>query len=298
MPSAVTFTLDLEDLRTSPTQELRVERIAHEVFDRIAALGVRGSVYVVGELAEAHPGLVKRVAEDGHELGLHSFRHVPLASCEPVHFREECERGKEVLEQLSQRSVEGFRAPMMSLVPESAWTLQVIADLGFTYSSSVLPAPSPLYGWPGLPLTPFLWDNGIIELPCPLVKLGVTQIPFLGGTYLRILPDAVRRYGTRRAPAEQVLWTYCHPWEFDADEPFFRFNDIGWLASRIGWLNRKRMGSRVERVLRGPVAPPLGEVVAGLDRQSLPVVAIDAAAVHEPGRVARAFNGLLRAGRS
>jgi polysaccharide deacetylase family protein (PEP-CTERM system associated) len=297
MSRPVTFTLDLEDLRTSPEQESRVERTAHEVFDLVASLGVRGTVFVVGELAEAHPGLVKRVAEDGHELGLHSYRHVPIGSVAPDRFRAETSRGKEVLEQLGQHPVRGYRAPMMSLVPESSWALPVLADLGFDYSSSVLPAPSPLFGWPGLPTTPFRWDTGTVELPCPLVRVLGTQIPFLGGTYLRILPDRIRRYGTDRSPVDQVLWTYCHPWEFDPDEPYYQFDHIGALASRVGWLNRRRMAARVTRVLTGPAGPPLAELVDGLDRAALPEVAVDSAAAYEPGRLAGLVGGLLRRGR-
>src|SRR5690606_37510682 len=94
-----------------------------------------------------------------------------------------------------------------------------------------------------------------------------------------------------------VLWTYCHPWEFDAGEPFYQFEHIGWLASRIGWLNRKRMAKRVGRVLDGPTAPPLGEAVDGLDRSRLPVVAASTAAARRPGRLAGLVNGLLRGGR-
>jgi peptidoglycan-N-acetylglucosamine deacetylase len=297
MSPAVTFTLDLEDLRTSPAQEPRVERMTHEVLDLVAAHGVRGTVFVVGELAEAHPGLVKRVVEDGHELGLHAHRHVPLGSLEPDRFRAETVRGREVLQELAQRPVRGFRAPMMSLVPESSWALPILADIGFDYSSSVLPAPSPLYGWPGLPGTPFRWDAGLVELPCPLVRVLGTQIPFLGGTYLRLLPDRVRRHGIERSPDEQVLWTYCHPWEFDPDEAFYRYDHIGWLASRIGWLNRGRMASRMARVLHGPVGPPLAERVDELDRAGLPEVAASSAAVMDPGRTARLLGGLLRRGR-
>ncbi len=294
MSGPVTFTLDLEDLRTSPEQEQRVDRIAHRVFDLVAAHGVRGTVFVVGELAEAHPALVRRVAADGHELGLHSFRHVPIGSVEPDVFRAEIRKGKELLEDLGQQPVRGYRAPMMSLVPDSSWALPIIGELGFDYSSSVLPAPSPLYGWPGLPGTPFAWDNGVVELPCPLVRVLGAQLPFLGGTYLRVLPDRVRRFGTDRAPAEQVLWTYCHPWEFDPDEPYYEFDHIGSVASRVAWLNRKGMTGRIRRLLEGPVGPPLAERVDALDRAALPVVAITSAAAHEPGRLAGLVGGLFR----
>jgi hypothetical protein len=96
------------------------------------------------------------------------------------------------------------------------------------------------------------------------MKLGPLTIPFLGGTYLRLLPAAVRRRGVRKAHSETVLWTYCHPWEFDPDEKFYVYEHGGWLISRVGWLNRKHMLKRVEATLRTGVGRPLGELATTL----------------------------------
>ncbi len=142
------------------------------------------------------------------------------------------------------------------------WAIDVLGDLGFQYSSSVMPASSPLYGWPEAPATPFQWPNGIVELPCPVVVILGRPIPFLGGTYLRILPDAVRRHGERSSPPQAVLWSYCHPWEFDADEKFYVFEHGGVIASVVGWTGRRRMMGRVERVFADGSAPRLAEVAA------------------------------------
>jgi peptidoglycan-N-acetylglucosamine deacetylase len=266
----VTFTLDLEDLRTSPTQESRVEVVTDRLLDRLGELGVVGTVFCVGELARRHPRLLARVVADGHELAVHGLQHVPLDLLGAERFREHAIEARCLLEDVGGAAVVGYRAPQFSIVPETFWATEILAELGFVYSSSVMPAPSPLYGWPGAPRQPFVWPSGVVELPCPLVEIAGRPIPFLGGTYLRLLPEAVRVRGFRDSPPEAVLWTYCHPWEFDPDEKFYVFEHGGLPASILGWTNRKGMLERVTRLFSTGSAPPLRDVVASLE--GLPVV--------------------------
>ena len=295
---AVTVTLDVEDLRPDHSLPERVVDMTHRVLDLFGQHDVRASVYVVGELAERRPDLVRRAAADGHEIGLHSWSHVPIPTRMREAFLEDCRRGRSLLQDLSGQEVTGYRAPMMSLVPSAAWAVSVIAEAGFTYSSSVLPGPSPLFGWPGLPRRPFRWLDGPIEFPCPLVRVPGIDLPYLGGTYLRLLPSGIRRHGLRQSRPEEALWAYCHPWEFDPDEAFHPHEHIGMLASRIAWLRRSRMERQVRGLLADPVAEPLGEIATRLDTDrpaadsDLPVV--DPTVEPEVGRTARWADGRLR----
>ncbi|MEC9395715.1 MAG: polysaccharide deacetylase family protein [Actinomycetota bacterium] len=294
MLPATSVTLDVEDLRPSPDLPERVVDATHRVLDLFAEYDVRASVYVVGELAQRRPQLVRRIADEGHEVGLHAWAHVPLPTLTPAAFVADTRRGRSLLQDLSGQPVEGYRAPMMSLVPEASWAVPLLTEMGFSYSSSVLPAPSPLYGWPGLPRRPFRWRNGPLEFPCPLVQLGPVGLPYLGGTYLRLLPTAVRRLGLRRAGNDEALWAYCHPWEFDPDEAFHPHDHIGMLASRIAWLRRSRMERQVRRLLGDPVAPPLASVASDLESLAVDLEVVDPAIVAAGGRVARWAEGRLR----
>jgi len=265
MDRSVSFTLDLEDLRTDPSvQEERVGLVTERILDRLRELEIRGTFFCVGELASRYPDLIRRVVADGHELGVHGLHHIPNDLLGPDRFRSDNREAKRLLSELAGKDVTIYRAPQYSLIPSTPWVPEILTELGFLVSSSLLPARSPLYGWPGAPATPFLWPSGLIELPSPVMKLGPLTIPFLGGTYLRLLPAAVRRRGVRKAHSETVLWTYCHPWEFDPDEKFYVYEHGGWLVSRVGWLNRKHMLKRVEATLRQGVGRPLGERAASL----------------------------------
>ncbi len=290
----VTVTLDVEDLRPDHSLPERVVHMTNQVLDLFDEYEVRASVYVVGELAERRPELVRRAAGEGHEIGLHSWSHVPITTQTPQTFSEECRRGRALLQDLSGQEVSGYRAPMMSLVPAAAWAVPLIAEAGFTYSSSVLPGPSPLFGWPGLPRRTFRWLNGPIEFPCPLVRMPGIDLPYLGGTYLRLLPSFFRRLGLRRAGSDEALWAYCHPWEFDPDEAFHPHQHIGMLASRVAWLRRSRMEYQMRRLLGDPLAGPLGEIAAKLSSETTDLPVIDPSTPAAAGKAARWADGRLR----
>lgn len=265
MDRLVSFTLDFEDLRTDPSvQEERVVLVTDRILGKLRERGIRGTFFCVGELAEQHPSLMRRIVADGHELGVHGYQHIPNDLLGPERFRSDNEKAKAILSDIAGAEVVLYRAPQYSLVPSTPWIPEILTELGFIASSSVLPAHSPLYGWPGAPTTPFRWPSGLIELPSPVTKLGPMTFPFLGGTYLRLLPSAIRKRGVRSSDPASVLWTYCHPWEFDPDEKFYVYEHGGWLVSRIGWLNRRGMLKRVLNALEPQAGLPLGEIVASL----------------------------------
>lgn len=270
MDRLVSFTLDFEDLRTDPSvQEERVGLVTDRILGKLRERGIRGTFFCVGELAEQHPALMRRIVADGHELGVHGYQHIPNDLLGPDRFRSDNEKAKAILSDIAGTEVVLYRAPQYSLIPSTPWIPEILTELGFIASSSVLPARSPLYGWPGAPTTPFRWPSGLIELPSPVTKLGPMTFPFLGGTYLRLLPSVIRKRGVRDSDPASVLWTYCHPWEFDPDEKFYVYEHGGWLVSRIGWLNRRGMLKRVLSALEPQAGLPLGEIVASLD--DLPV---------------------------
>jgi len=53
---------------------------ARRILDRLAAFGAPAVFFVVGQLAEEHPGLIDEISQAGHEIGLHGYDHDDLAS--------------------------------------------------------------------------------------------------------------------------------------------------------------------------------------------------------------------------
>jgi polysaccharide deacetylase family protein (PEP-CTERM system associated) len=261
-PAEVTFTFDLEYNEASAWQTRRFTELTDEVLDALDEHGVQGTVFVVGELVETHPAVVKSIAARGHEIGLHGWTHQPLSDLEPAMLAAHLERGRGALADLTGQDVAGYRAPTFSLVRTTSWAVDVIRDAGFEYSSSIMPARHPLYGFPECPHHPFRWPNGLVELPCPVLRVPPLALGYLGGIYLRLLPPAIVRRGVDRARAGSLLWTYCHPYDFDADEPFFVMEPLGRLGSRLMWVNRRNMLDRIRQMHEGRPGRPLRARIA------------------------------------
>jgi len=272
MRPALTFTLDLEDHRAQREAPARYPAITRELLMWLAELGVRGTFFVVGEVAAAEPQLVREVAAHGHELALHSYDHKPLTQIKPARFRDDTVRGRAVLEDLIGQPVRGYRAPVFSLTPASRWAVAILAELGFNYSSSVLAAPHPLYGYPGVPSSPFTWPEGLLELPAPLASLGPWRLPYLGGFYLRYLPLPLIQWLRERAPRDDLPWTYCHPYDFDVDEPFTPIRDAALWVSMLLWCRRRGTRRKLARLMSDGCAPPFAEQWARGDFAGVPVL--------------------------
>ncbi len=267
MTPPFTFTFDVEDHRPDETTELRLLDATHRVLDFCAERSIVGTVFVVGEVARDHPGLIREIAAQGHELALHGWSHTPVTGLSPEDFREQTARGRDLLAEVAGQEVVGYRAPTFSLVPETVWATEVLTDLGFAYSSSILPGWNPLFGFPGLPRHPFTWPSGLAELPAPILKVGPLGLPVVGGTYLRVLPWPIVRAGLRDEPLGPVPFTYCHPYDADTGEPYWVVPGTGRLLSPLLWYGRKRMLKRVGRLMDGGVGAPLRHRLGEVSRE-------------------------------
>lgn len=255
LPPAVTFTCDVEPSPTDPTG-LRHGAVTRALLDRLDEWGVRGTFFVLGEVAEADPGLVRVIAARSHEVASHAHRHVPLCSLAPAALREEARRAREVLEDLTGAAVTGFRAPFFSLTTGAA--AETVAEAGYAYSSSLLPARGVLHGVPGAPRRPFAWACGLLELPVPIATLHGVAVPVLGGMYLRYLPPFDLRAMLPRLEGP-LAWTYCHPYDLDDAEPRGRAPSAGRVATAFLRANRRITARRLAAIHAGRMSVPLVE---------------------------------------
>ncbi|MFY1955232.1 polysaccharide deacetylase family protein [Achromobacter xylosoxidans] len=239
MSKQILFSLDLEDHLGRYDGASRYPEVTRRVMSALAERNIKGTVFTVARIAEREPALLREIAALGHEIACQSMDHTPLDKQSPKQLRENTARAKGILENCIGQEIAGYRAPIFSLVERTAWFVDDLRRLGFSYSSSVMPTRTPLYGFPGAPQEPFKWHNDLVELPCPVGKLGSATLPYLGGFYLRYIPQAIINKLLSQASNQSCLWTYCHPYDFDAEEPFARISGAALWTSVLLWFNRR-----------------------------------------------------------
>ena len=144
MKKTYLFSVDVEDIRFGMEDGLkykeRVSANVHKYVDWLNKHDFKCTFFVVGDVAEAYPSLIKEISSKGHEIACHMHRHVPLDKLTRETFKEGLESNVRNLRRAGAANIEGFRAPIFSLMPSTSWAYDVLKELGFSYSSSVLPA--------------------------------------------------------------------------------------------------------------------------------------------------------------
>jgi polysaccharide deacetylase family protein (PEP-CTERM system associated) len=228
------LTVDLEDWYqglTSTSQridqwqeyESRVVASTVRLLDMLSNAGVKATFFVLGYVAERYPELIKRVANEGHEIALHGYFHQRVNTLTPDQFQTDIQRGLDVVEMASGEKVRGYRAPMFSINGASEWVFESLWEMGFLYDSSVFPIRNGYYGIPDAPRFPYrpLENKTFFEFPVATVKVFGINWPIGGGFYVRTLPSTIIETGIRRLNRQgKSAIMYLHPWELDTEQHF------------------------------------------------------------------------------
>jgi len=267
------FSVDLEDYfhptevghGTDQWTQLapRIDIGTNLLLDVLAEHNAHATFFVLGWVAENHPGLVRRIAEAGHEIGCHSFRHRLVFDLTAAEFREDTCQAIRSIEDACGVRPRIYRAPSYSIVTRSLWALDVLADLGFTHDSSIYPIVHDRYGIPGFPRYAHTIDTAsgpITEVPIATALLSGTHVtPVGGGAYLRLFPYRYTAAGIRKINnvEGQPACVYVHPWELDPKQPRITKGFVSRLRTYTGLAS---MPSKVQRLFRDFQFSTMGEV--------------------------------------
>lgn len=97
------------------------------LLDRLKAHGIRATFFVLGRQAERHPDIVRRMADEGHDVGHHSYTHGDPETTSWSVLAGEARRAARLMESIVGRAPHLFRPPHGKITPGKAlalWTLR------------------------------------------------------------------------------------------------------------------------------------------------------------------------------
>jgi polysaccharide deacetylase family protein (PEP-CTERM system associated) len=265
----------------------RIEDETRRLLDLFDETGARATFFALGWIAERRPALVAEIARRGHEVACHGYAHQLVHELGPQGFRSDLARARKAIEDAAGRPVLGYRAPSYSITSRSLWALDVLAEEGFRYDSSIFPVHHPSYGIPRFDRDLVALDLGdgraIVEFPLTTTRVGWWNLPVAGGAYLRLLPAPLFRWGFQRAVRSgQAAVLYLHPWELDPEQPRLR---VGWKTRVRHYANLDRVEERVRRLLsQTPFDTMAGVIEARAAAGRLPTRTLEQC-IRRPARV-------------
>jgi polysaccharide deacetylase family protein (PEP-CTERM system associated) len=263
------FTVDVEDwyqgipISDVAKVERRLDSSCNRLLDVMAEFEVRGTFFILGPVARDYPNLIRRITNEGHELGCHGWSHDLVYDLTPDQFRDETLRASDTISGLTGQAVTAYRAAYFSITRQSLWALDILAELGFQCDSSIFPVRNWRYGIPDYDLEPHIVNtsNGpICEVPMSVRQLGKRRLPVTGGAYFRLFPYWLSRSNLRAVDKQgRSVIFYLHPWELDPDHPRV---DFYWKARLTHYANLRATEPRLRRLLAEFSFATLGEIVS------------------------------------
>jgi polysaccharide deacetylase family protein (PEP-CTERM system associated) len=227
-PGGLIVSVDVEDWLQSKwdrSREVRPRAADNTLFllDLLAAHGKKVTMFILGKFAERFPDVVKRIAAGDHEVASHGYGHIEVFRQTPLQFRADVVRAKEFLQDLLGQPVLGYRAPVFSITRANLWALDILAEAGFAYDSSIFPIRHQRFGiesWPLEPVRVRLSSGcSLVEIPLAAVEIAGRRWPVAGGGYHRLLPwPVIQRAIAGRLLRGQTFMAYCHPYEMDLSD--------------------------------------------------------------------------------
>lgn len=215
--------LDFDATRTEAEwgrHEVRIYENVERLFRILEETDTKATFFVIGWIARTYPDLVRRIAEK-YQVGSHTMSHQLVWQQSREAFREDVSSSIKLLEDITGKKVECFRAPGFSIRESEAWAFETLYDLGIRYDSSVFPAPASHGGMPSFgKAVPSLVEVGGVqmkEFPIPFHSVLRQHIVFNGGGYFRLMPYGIIRKWTQECG--DYCLSYIHPRDLDAGQP-------------------------------------------------------------------------------
>lgn len=247
-----------------PEYEDRLVQQTKWLLDALRANNARATFFIIGQTARDNPDLIKQIANEGHEIGLHGDLHQKVREMTRAQFHADLDENYKAVVTACGVPPVGYRAAYAAISKDMDWLWEELGAKGLKYDASVYPFKTPLYGMPDAPRDPYVVETPhgkIAEFPLSTVRLLGMNLPFSGGFYFRVLPYLIssaitRAKNKKRAP---VIF-YFHPWEFDPGHPIPACVTPRERLSHYGFLRNNE--KKFLRLLKDFKFQPLGNALS------------------------------------
>ncbi len=204
--------------------EVRIYDGIERILEKLEQHKLKGTFFCLGWLAEKHPDVILKIHDRGHHIGCHSYQHELVSRFNREEFKQDTEKAKKLIEDITGLAINAYRAPGFSITENNVWALEVLAELGFEYDCSLFPAEHDYggfasYGEAGP--AKLMLPNGFVikEFPINIQTVLGKSLVFSGGGFFRLFPYWLIRFWTNRSP---YVMTYFHPRDFDPGQPMIK----------------------------------------------------------------------------
>ena len=220
--------IDVDDLALSNAEagvrisewRFTADREVEAILAELDSLALRATFFFPTLFVKRAPHLVIRAAELGHQIASHGEFHQRVEKYDPAGFLADVSRSKALLEDLTGKRIDTYKAPIWSITPRCVWAYEILREAGYAVDHSAMPDLKRHFGYPSDRMEPFKHQNGLLIIPVTVFRvLGVT-VPFPGGFYNAYIPSSLQKKVFHRLNQGGVPFNfYFHPYEHSpADE--------------------------------------------------------------------------------
>lgn len=86
-------------------------RFTPQLLDLLKKHHIKATFFVVGVKAQQHPEIIKRINEEGHEIGVHNFKHTSNWLLNPVSYQRNLTKSIDVIKGITDKRPLYYRPP-------------------------------------------------------------------------------------------------------------------------------------------------------------------------------------------
>lgn len=207
-----------------------------KILDLLKKHNITATFYTTANFAQNAEDIVTRIVSEGHELASHGLYH--------DHFKpEHLKQSKEILEQIGNTTVKGYRMARMMPVPE-----EEVYNAGYIYNSSINPTYLPgRYNKLNEPRTYFMRE-GVWQIPASVTPL--IRFPLFWISFHNLPLSLYCALAGRTLKKDGYLNVYFHPWEFMPIGPKSKYNFPFYVTKNTDQKMIDRLGKFIEWALK------------------------------------------------